>query len=194
MSRLSASSCGLRFGRVGLVPAPALPQAFAQHPRTRCPRGSPQAPPPGALAPVCPAANAREDWKAAGPDPWRSRVLQHAQRPFQSQRASAVPVAGRPGGTARRACAALQPKLGAAPPARLPSPPDHCLCWTPDPSRRSLGALAHLAPLALQAAGPLLLPLPPELGPRLLVRVRLVRHAGRSLRQRKQKCCERLGG
>ena len=51
MSRLSASSCGLRFGRVGLVPAPALPQAFAQHPRTRCPRGSPQAPPPGAL--VC---------------------------------------------------------------------------------------------------------------------------------------------
>ena len=37
--------------------------------------------------------------------------------------------------------------------------------------------MTHLAPLALQAASPLLLPLPPELGGRaLLVRVGLVRH------------------
>lgn len=39
-----------------------------------------------------------------------------------------------------------------------------------------LGALPHLPALALQAAGPLLLPLPAELGPRLLIRVRLVSH------------------
>lgn len=42
-----------------------------------------------------------------------------------------------------------------------------------------LGALPHLAALALKAPCPLLLPLPPELGPRLLVRVGLVRHGER---------------
>merc|ERR1712060_126787 len=40
----------------------------------------------------------------------------------------------------------------------------------------SLRALAHLAALLLEAAGPLLLPLPPEHGAGLLVRVGLVRH------------------
>ena len=44
-------------------------------------------------------------------------------------------------------------------------------------TRELLGALPHLAPLALQAAGALLLPLPAELGGRaLLVGVGLVRH------------------
>merc|ERR1740138_547788 len=43
----------------------------------------------------------------------------------------------------------------------------------------SLRALAHLAALLLQAAGPLLLPLPPEHRAGLLVRIRLVRHGGR---------------
>ncbi len=43
-------------------------------------------------------------------------------------------------------------------------------------SDASLGALAHLAALLLQAAGALLLPLPAELGPSLLVGVGLVRH------------------
>ncbi|CAK0798058.1 unnamed protein product, partial [Prorocentrum cordatum] len=47
---------------------------------------------------------------------------------------------------------------------------------------RSLGALAHLAALLLQAAGALLLPLPPEHRPGLLVRVRLVSH-GRGRRR-----------
>jgi hypothetical protein len=43
-------------------------------------------------------------------------------------------------------------------------------------SNASLGALAILAALPLQAAGALLLPLPAELGPSLLVGVGLVRH------------------
>merc|ERR1719254_106085 len=62
--------------------------------------------------------------------------------------------------------------------------PDHCTrgrCEAPSGgwccrSRPSLGPLAHLAALLLQAAGALLLPLPAEHGPRLLVRVGFVRH------------------
>ncbi|CAK0798061.1 unnamed protein product, partial [Prorocentrum cordatum] len=48
--------------------------------------------------------------------------------------------------------------------------------------RRTSRALAHLAALLLQAAGALLLPLPPEHRPGLLVRVRLVSH-GRGRRR-----------
>ena len=44
----------------------------------------------------------------------------------------------------------------------------------------SLGALAHLAALLLQAASALLLPLPAKLGPGLLVGVGLVRHGAKS--------------
>ncbi len=76
--------------------------------------------------------------------------------------------------------------------ARTPSPRASCRCAqnaAPSSPRRVptptplLGALAHLAALALEAPGPLLLPLPPELRPRLLVRVGLVRHRGRCVAQ-----------
>ena len=45
---------------------------------------------------------------------------------------------------------------------------------------RLSGALPHLPALALEAPGPLLLPLPPHLGGGLLPRVRLVRHLSRT--------------
>ena len=194
MSRLSAS-CGLRFGRVGLAPAPALPQAFAQQPRTPVPKMLPAAPPPGALAShVGPAgANAREDLgkqrvRIRGGVGFCSTPSVHFSHSARALSPSPADPGARPGGHAPPSSRSWGQRR---PPACRPRPT--IVCWTPDPSRRSLGALAHLAPLALQAAGPLLLPLPPELGPRLLVRVRLVRHAGRSL-LRESRSCERLGG
>ena len=60
-------------------------------------------------------------------------------------------------------------------------------------TRELLGALPHLAPLALQAAGALLLPLPAELGGRaLLVGVGLVRHRGLALLCARRQCNVRI--
>merc|ERR1719284_164157 len=64
--------------------------------------------------------------------------------------------------------------------ARAPPRSHRSRLWRRVWGPASLGALAHLAALLLQAAGTLLLPLPPEHRARLLVGVRLVRHcAGR---------------
>ena len=166
----------------GWSPPLLCPRHLRSTPEPACPRGSPQAPPPGALAShVGPAgANAREDLgkqrvRIRGGVGFCSTPSVHFSHSARALSPSPTDPGARPGGHAPPSSRSWGQRR---PPACRPRPT--IVCWTPDPSRRSLGALAHLAPLALQAAGPLLLPLPPELGPRLLVRVRLVRHAGRS--------------
>ena len=50
----------------GWSPPLLCPRHLRSTPEPACPRGSPQAPPPGALASVGPAANAREDLGSSG--------------------------------------------------------------------------------------------------------------------------------
>ena len=102
---------------------------------------------------------------------------------FQSMRpfSHAVPRLSRGRSLGELRCA----ERGVARTRHPPSPPGALLAFasatTVPKVLHLLGALPHLAALALKAPGPLLLPLPPELGPRLLVRVRLVRHGRHTL-------------